>query len=122
MLLKLIRSLLGQIILGLDGVFQPKPIQRSQEAQLLLDAQTKKLSLYEFKACPFCVKVRRVIKKLGLKIELRDAQGNPSYRQELIEKGGMLQVPCLRIEKDSGEVQWLYESDDIIQLLKKQFA
>ena len=38
----------------------------------------------------------------------------------LMQGGGKTQVPCLRIENQDGEVQWMYESDDIIQYLKQQ--
>ena len=77
--------------------------------------------LYQFKACPFCVKVRRAIKREGLNIETRDAKNNEQYRQELLEQGGKVKVPCLRIEKN-GQVQWLYESNDIIAYLNKVAA
>jgi len=30
-------------------------------------------------------------------------------------------VPCLRIDKDDGSVQWMYESNDIIAYLKREF-
>ena len=36
--------------------------------------------------------------------------------------GGKRQVPCLRIEATPGEVQWLYESMDIIAYLQRQQA
>ena len=31
--------------------------------------------------------------------------------------GGKIQVPCLRIEKNDNEIEWLYESKDIIEHL-----
>ena len=37
--------------------------------------------------------------------------------KELIRGGGRPTVPCLRIENDKGEVQWMYESLDIIDYL-----
>ncbi len=40
-------------------------------------------------------------------------------RKELINGGGKGQVPCLRIEDSSGEVTWLYESDDILRYIEK---
>ena len=36
--------------------------------------------------------------------------------------GGKRRVPCLRIEATPGEVQWLYESMDIIAYLQRQQA
>ena len=46
-----------------------------------------------------------------------------NYGEELLKGGGKSQVPCLRIEQISKtnetEVVWLYESDDIIEYIKK---
>lgn len=100
-------------------VTQPKPIERSEQDQASVDAQTQQLSLYQFYACPFCVMVRREIARLGLNIETRDAQTSP-YRDELAREGGQIQAPCLRIE-DGEQVQWMYESADIIAYLKGRF-
>lgn len=96
--------------------------QRSPDAQRQVDAATSMLSLYQFSACPYCIRVRRVIRKLQLNIELRDAAGNPAFQQELKLYGGKLQTPCLRIEQGEGEAQWLYESSAIIQYLKTRFS
>lgn len=102
-----------------DYMTRSTPVERSSEDQAAVDAATKNLSLYQFYACPFCVKVRREMARLGLDIELRDAQGGP-YREELQRATGRVQAPCLRIE-DEGEVQWMYESNDIIQYLQGRF-
>lgn len=37
--------------------------------------------------------------------------------QALMQGGGKTQVPCLRIEQADGGVEWMYESNDIIQYL-----
>lgn len=121
MLLKLLREGLGRLFILGDVVSRPKPIERTEEAQNAVDLSVKKLSLYQFYACPFCMKVRRHIHKLNLPIELRDAQNNTAYRQELESQGGAIKVPCLRIEEESG-VKWMYESNDIIQYLDEQYA
>jgi glutathione S-transferase len=68
------------------------------------------------------VKVRRAVRQMALKIEIRDAQNDPNYRNELVEKGGMLQVPCLKIVGPGQETRWLYESSDIIDYLKGRFG
>jgi len=65
--------------------------------------------------------VRRAIKRESLKIETRDAKSNEQYRQELLEQGGKVKVPCLRIEQN-GQVTWLYESNDIIAYINKVAA
>ena len=78
--------------------------------------------LYQFQQCPFCVKTRRTIHRLALNIEKRDARNDPKWNQELISEGGKYQVPCLKITKDDGSVEWMYESTDINQYLEEKFS
>ncbi|BAO45269.1 glutaredoxin family protein [Thiolapillus brandeum] len=120
--MSIIRWLLGRIILFFDWLTQPKRPAHSPERQEQLDAQTGRLSLYQYAACPFCVKTRRAIRRLGLNIELRDARNDPAFRQELEQQGGKQQVPCLRIENPDGSITWMYESTDIIDYLRKHFS
>lgn len=119
---KPVRWVLGQIIIFIDWITRPKPVQRSAEAQAEVDEQTKNMALYEFQMCPFCVKTRRQIHRLGLKIENRDARNNPKWNEELIEQGGKYQVPCLKITEADGTVQWMYESTDINKYLEDRFS
>lgn len=119
---KPIRWVLSQIIIFIDWITRPKPIQRSAERQAEVDEQTKNMALYEFRLCPFCVKTRRQIHRLALNIEKRDARNNPQWNQDLINEGGKYQVPCLKITADDGSVQWMYESTDINQYLEQQFS
>ena len=116
-----VRAILGALILLLNWVFTPKSIKREASEQAEIDAQTAKLALYQYKACPFCVKVRRAIKRNGLTIETRDAKRSEQFKAELAQGDGQLKVPCLRIEEDSGEVRWMYESSDIIDYLEGRF-
>lgn len=116
-----IRWILGRLILLIDALTPPKGVVRSPEEQAAIDQETKKLTLYQFKACPFCVKVRRAMKRYSLTIETRDAKLNEQFRQELLTQGGEIKVPCLRIEDGQGEVQWLYESSQIIEYLEQRF-
>ncbi|WP_418135298.1 glutaredoxin family protein [Psychromonas sp. GE-S-Ul-11] len=115
--MKIIRWILGRIILLLNFIFSPKKLQRDAASQQKVDQQTKSLQLYQFAACPFCVKVRRVMRKNALNIELVDAQ-QPANRALLIEQGGKGTVPCLRIEEDN-KITWMYESSDIVAYLEK---
>ncbi len=87
-----------------------------------MDSRTSNLALYQFHACPFCIITRRTMRRLGLNIELRDAQNDARWEQELVEEGGKRQVPCLRIIREDGEVEWLYESKDIMQYLEQQYG
>ena len=119
---KALRMILSPFMLLWEFVTTPKGIVRTPEAQLQVDAQTKGLALYQFKTCPFCIKVRRVIHGLSLNIELRDAQNDPQHREALLQGGGRIKTPCLRITDEQGNSQWMYESADIIQYLRKRFA
>lgn len=116
-----IRWVLGQIILILDFLTSPKAVVREAEEQRAIDDVTASMSMYQFKTCPFCVKVRRELKRHALHIELRDAKNDAELKAELVREGGRHKVPCLRIEKPDNSVQWLYESNDIIAYLKNQF-
>ena len=118
--MSLIRFVLGRIILLIDWITSPRSPKRTAEAQQVIDSSVADLVLYQYHACPFCVKVRREMKRLGVKIELRDPKRSDSAREELINGGGKLKVPCLRIE--DSETQWLYESDAIIAYLGKRVA
>jgi glutaredoxin len=119
--MKFIRWFLGRVILLLNFVFSPKGVKRSQEAQTNADEKAQSMALYQFEACPFCVKVRRAMKRQSVNIELRDAKNDQQHREELETGGGRIKVPCLRIEKD-GQVEWMYESSDIVTYLEKEFA
>jgi len=119
---KPIRWILGQIIIFIDWATRPKPIQRSAAAQAEVDKQTENMALYHFQMCPFCVKTRRQVHRLGLNIENRDARYDEKWNQELINEGGKYQVPCLKITKDDGSVEWMYESTDINQYLEEKFS
>lgn len=115
-----VRWILGRLVLGYDALTRPKPVTRAADEQAKLDAETAKLALYQFQACPFCVKVRREIRRHALNIELRDARNDPVHKEALIAGGGRHKVPCLQISGDGGEPTWLYESNDIISYLKTE--
>jgi glutaredoxin len=117
---KFIRWFLGRLILAVDFITRPKPIMRDEKEQKKIDLVTSKFSLYQFNTCPFCVKVRRQIRKFSLDIELRDAKNNLVYKEELMKEGGAHKVPCLRIDHNPNRTEWLYESNDIIAYLKSE--
>lgn len=119
--MSIIRWILGKIILLIDWITRPSLPGHSDEVQAQLDQKTGSLALYQYQACPFCVKTRRHIRRLGLNIELRDAK-DPQWRGELEQLGGKVQVPCLLIDKSSGSPKWLYESTDINQYLESHYS
>ncbi|MEI6893318.1 MAG: glutaredoxin [Colwellia sp.] len=116
--MKSIRWAIGRLILLLDFLFPPRSPKRAVDAQAKIDDKTQGLSLYQLPACPFCVKVRRTMKREGLKIELRNISGKNNFSEELTREGGKRKVPCLRIEQADGQVQWLYESSDVVRHLQ----
>ena len=119
--MRLIRWVLGKLILFINLLTLPKPILRKKIDQDRVDKETKNLTIYQFEACPFCVKVRRFIWKNSLKINLKDAKNNKVFKSELVNEGGKHKVPCLKIEKLNSQTEWLYESAEIIKFLKKEF-
>lgn len=120
--MNVVRWLLGRLILSYEFLFSPRTRQHSPAVQAKLDALSRDLALYQFPACPFCVKVRFAMKRLGVNIETRDARRVPAFRQELLSGGGKIMTPCLRIVEPNGGTKWLYQSADIISYLEQRFA
>jgi len=83
----------------------------------------KSYQLYYFTTCPFCIKTRIQLSILGVDIPLKNIHSDPANKKALIEGGGKEQVPCLRIEHESGEknnkVEWMYESSAIVKYFKE---
>ena len=120
---RLLRLVLTPFMLISEKLSTPKAeVNRTPEQQAEVDKETAKLALYQFKACPFCMKVRKEMARLGLDIELRDAQHNQKHREALKNGGGKVKTPCLLITDDQGNEQWMYESEDIKAWLNRQFA
>ena len=80
------------------------------------------LSLYQTPFCPYCEDVRVVARRLALDLPLRDIYESPAYFQELVEATGRQTVPCLRIEREDGSVDWMHESEDIAEYLEARFG
>ena len=76
-----------------------------------------KLTLYYYESCPYCRKVIRFMEKHHLAVEMKDILIEDSAYDELKKMGGKTQVPCLFIDERP-----VYESDDIIQWLKKNIV
>jgi glutaredoxin len=121
MILNALREGLGRVIVFADWATRPKPLSRSLQAQAEVDAAARGLVLYQFYACPFCVKTRRVLHRLKVPVEIRDAQKDPQHRAALETGGGKVQVPCLRID-EGGETRWVYESNTIRAYLEQRFG
>jgi glutaredoxin len=118
---KTLRILLGPFMRVWEVVSRPKGIVRAPARQAEVDAQCSSLALYQFKTCPFCIKVRQEIARLSLNIERRDAQKEGENRTELIRGAGQPKVPCLKIADSAGNSQWLTDSKAIIAYLRGRF-
>ena len=117
-----VRAIVSPILLTADWLTPPRGIKRDPDEQQRIDKQTENLVMYQFLSCPFCIKTRRAVKRLSLNIETRDALRHAPSRQQLLEGGGVIKVPCLRITGEDDSVEWLYESNEIIKYLKESFT
>lgn len=121
LLLKLVRNALGLIIVFIDKLTRPSKTVRSKDDQNIAQASMQGVSLYQFYACPFCVKTRRAIHQLNVEVETRDINKNPAHREHLEQATGKVKVPCLRIE-EGDQVKWMHESKEIISFLQMRVA
>ena len=120
MIVKAVREGLGRFIVLINHLTRPAKIERPVRVQQEIDKSAKGLSLYQFYACPFCVKTRRAIHRLNVPVSLVDAQGDQQNREDLLTGGGAIKVPCLRIEENN-KITWMYESNEIISYLNDRF-
>ena len=65
--------------------------------------------------------MRHFLQQRSIDMVVRDTLRDPAAFKELLQGGGRGTVPCLRIER-GGEVEWMYESMDIISYLDSQSA
>lgn len=118
---KTLRIILGPFMLLWEALTRPSGMRRAPEAQQAIDLDCQNLSLYQFRTCPFCIKVRQEIRRLSLNIECLDARPEGTHRNALLQGGGEVKVPCLRIKERDGSEQWLYESGKIIEYLRNRY-
>ena len=121
MIVKALRVGLGNVIIFIDFLTRPRKMKRTAQAQADVERAAAALSLYQFRACPFCIRTRRTLHRLNLPVTLRDASNNQQDRQTLLEQGGKIQVPCLRID-EQGSTTWLYDSAVIEAYLNERFG
>lgn len=86
------------------------------------------LELYQAEGCPYCQKVRDEMTDLGLSYAVHnprlpgDVGGdvtNEQTHQQMLDVGGQDQIPFL-VDHRRGES--LYESDDIVNYLRKHYG
>ena len=119
---KTLRVVMGPFMLLWEMVNRPDGLIRPPAVQDEVDQQCKSLTLYQYKTCPFCIKVRQEMHRLSLKITRLDAQQEGQHREALRLGGGQAKVPCLRITDQAGQHQWLYDSGEIMLYLNQRFA
>ncbi|MDQ6954278.1 MAG: glutathione S-transferase N-terminal domain-containing protein [Mariprofundaceae bacterium] len=120
-LLKIFREGVGGLMAFISFLTSPRKVKRQQEDQNAANERVKSMSMYQYFACPFCIKTRRTVHRLNIPLEYRNAQVRGGEHRSTLEKeGGKIKVPCLRI--DNGKTTtWLYESNDIIAYLNQAF-
>ena len=63
------------------------------------------------------MRVKSFLSSRGIEIPMRNTVMDISAYKELVSGGGRAMVPCLRIERDGGQIEWLYESIDIMRFI-----
>lgn len=119
---KTLRLMLGPVLLLREHLTRPSGLVRAPAAQAQVDQHCEELALYQFKTCPFCIKVRQEMRRLSLNVAQLDAQHDGPHRAALLQGGGQAKVPCLKITDAAGQSQWLYESAAISAYLRGRFA
>ncbi|MBS1130800.1 MAG: glutaredoxin family protein [Proteobacteria bacterium] len=119
---KTLRVVIGPFMLLGEFVTRPKGVLRPAASQAEVDQQCASIVLYQYKTCPFCIKVRQEMRRLALTVQKLDAQQPGANREDLVSGGGKAKVPCLKITDSAGKTQWLYESGEIIKYLRSRFA
>lgn len=77
------------------------------------------LTLYYKPSCPFCHRVLQMAENLKVELTLKDVSEDEKAHAELIEKGGMDQVPYLVDDEKNID---MYESGDIIEYIRDNYA
>lgn len=116
------RLLLGPVLLLWEAVSRPRGLVRAPALQARVEQQCRSLALYQYKTCPFCLKVRQEMRRLSLPVARLDAQPAGEHRERLLRDGGRVKVPCLQVTDAAGQSQWIYDSAQIVAYLRAQFA
>jgi len=79
----------------------------------------ERLTLYNMEGSPYCRKVREVLSELALPHVVRNVPKGSPKRDELVRRGGRMQVPYL-VDPNTGRE--LYESDEITAYLEAEYG
>lgn len=75
------------------------------------------LILYTQTGCPYCRIAIGALEELGLPFESRNIESD-AYREELLARGGKIQVPYLVDTERNVE---MYESADIVRYVREHY-
>jgi glutathione S-transferase len=84
-----------------------------------LRAAYQSLTLYNMEGSPYCRKVREVLSELALPYVVRNLPKGSPKRDELVRRGGKMQVPYL-VDPNAGRE--MYESDTITAYLDAEYG
>ena len=119
---KTLRIILAPVMPVWEFFTRPKGIVRPPAVQQKVDQQCRSLVLYQYRTCPFCIKVRQEMRRLSMPIDRRNVQKDGVNRADLVRGGGQAKVPCLKITDPAGKSEWLYDSTKIIAYLRETTA
>ena len=71
-------------------------------------------TIYTTPTCPYCVKAKDYLKKLGVSIKEYDVSKDPIKAQEMVQKSGQMGVPVIVLK---GQVTVGFNKPKIDQLL-----
>ncbi|HOJ50268.1 MAG TPA: Uxx-star family glutaredoxin-like (seleno)protein [Spirochaetota bacterium] len=71
-------------------------------------------TIYTTPTCPYCVKAKDYLKKLGVSIKEYDVSKDPIKAQEMVQKSGQMGVPVIVLK---GQVIVGFNKPKIDQLL-----
>lgn len=77
------------------------------------------LTLYNMEGSPYCRKVREALSERDLEHVVKSLPKGSPAREELVRRGGKMQVPYL-VDVNTGRE--MYESDDIVAYLETEYA
>lgn len=84
----------------------------TQSQSTTFQNERPRLVLYYSPTCPFSKDVLQYLDSINKTVPMKNVYASEEVKQELIQKGGKKQVPCLLIDE-----QPLYESQAIIEWL-----
>ena len=58
-------------------------------------------TIYTTPTCPYCVKAKDYLKKLGVSIKEYDVSKDPSKAEEMVRKSGQMGVPVIIIKNQA---------------------